>query len=219
MRESENSVQETASFGPEVAQRICANLLADRPRYATWVASQDWRMWRVARGKQRERQLIDLRLAATEQIHRAALVGYLRDNNIVGRERSVVLREFYGPLDSACAILAEHRSYTRAVSSRLCAIDLLTLSHDSFGVRLIGDYEHEYAIWFAMHCDRARAISEGRRYLLASLMPDVRANAASLRTRLLAGERLPARRITLPKSARLPVANQPFDGHARITIG
>lgn len=206
MRESESSVQGYAELGTGPDQRICAQLLESQPRYANWVSGHDRRMWQVALGRARERQITELRIAATEQIHRAALVRHLRDNRITGRERSLLLREFYGTLDSDCAAVAEHRAYTRAVSSQLCASDLLALTNDRFGIHLLGQYERDYATFFAMHCDRARARSDGRPYLLASLLPEVKASVTRLRRRLVSGERLPPARVRLPKLAPPPRA-------------
>jgi hypothetical protein len=195
MQESESSVQGYAETGTGLDQRVCAQLLGSRPRYATWVSGHDRRMWQVARGRERERQITELRIAATEQIHRAALVRHLRDNQIAGRERSLLLKEFYGALDAECAVIAEHRAYTCAASSQLCAIDLLTLCNDRYGTDLLGRYEREFGTFFGMHCDRARAHSDARPYLLASLMPEVKAGVNRLRARLASGARLPPARV------------------------
>jgi hypothetical protein len=193
MRESESSVQSRAESGEGAAGQVCSQLLASEPRYATWISSHDRRMGVVARGRSRERQILSLRLVATEQIHRQALVRYLRDNEVTGEQRNIVLREFYGPLDSECAVLAAHREYILAGSSHVCASDLLDLSADRHGAEMVSEYETAYGLYFAMHCDRARARAERRPYLLASLMPEVKASARGLRLRLLSGKGLAPR--------------------------
>jgi hypothetical protein len=207
MSESESSIQGYADFGAGAAQRVCSQLLAWRPRYVAWVSAHDKRMWAVARGKQREVQLKALRLVATEQIHRAALVRHLRENQIVGRERNVLLGEFYGSRDAACAVLAEHRVYRQAVSSQLCAADLLELSGDRLGLDLLRAYERDFGLYFAMYCDRARARRDGRPYVLASLLPEIKTGAETLRRRILSGDRLPARPA--------PIAARPLSARAR----
>jgi hypothetical protein len=194
MRESESSVHYWAVSGSGDAQKVCSQLLANEPRYATWVSSHDRRMNTVARGRSREHQIVSLRLVATEQIHREALVRYMRDNDVKGHQRSIVLREFYGPLDAECAVLAAHREYQLAVSSHISATDLLALSADRYGAEMMEEYETSYGVYFAMHCDRARARAEGRPYLLASLLPEVRAGARNLRECLLSGKWLPSAR-------------------------
>jgi len=121
MNESETSVHEHAEHGEDAARRICTTLVQSKPKYQTWVASHDQPMWRVARARTRDAQLVQLRLVAIHQIHRAALVRHLRDQNVGPDIRRRLFTEFHGVLDSDCAVLAEHRSYMQAVSSQLCA--------------------------------------------------------------------------------------------------
>lgn len=201
MRESEVSVQSHAEDAASAATTICAQLIANEPRYLAWRSFHDKSMLRVADGRVRERQLKALRMAAIEQIHRAALVRHLRNDMIRGEERSLLLREFYGTLDTSCAVIAEHRAYTRAVSSQVCAQDILGLCNDRHGLAMLSDYEREFATYFAMHCDRMRAIAEGRPYLLTYLIPEVKADVAALRNRITRGDRLP---IVSVHNARRP---------------
>lgn len=198
IRESESSVHEQADCGDGPEQRTCAQLIASPVRYDSWLSGHDQRMWKVARERRREAQLVELRLAATEQVHRVALVRHLRDNKVTGRHRSTLLREFHGVLDTQCAILAEHRSYTKAVSSQLCAVDLLELAGDRYGAQLVDRYERQYSTFFSMYCDRICAHADGRPYLLSSLMPETRLEVSRLRRNLLAGDRLPVRKVMLP---------------------
>jgi hypothetical protein len=197
IRESESSVQTCAVIGAQPARHICSQLLDNDLRYATWMSSHDRQMTVVARGRLRERQIVSLRLVATEQVHRQALVRYFRDNEIRGEQRNLVLREFYGPLDSQNAVLAAHREYTKAVSSHVCAADLLELCEDREGARLLHQYEYAYGLYFAMHCDRARARSTHRPYLLGALLPEVKAGAKGLREKLLSGDDLPSPKLSM----------------------
>ena len=191
MRESEGSIQNHANDAESAATGICTQLLANESRYLGWWSFHEYGMSRVAGGKLRERQLKGLRLAAMEQVHRAALVRHLKNDSIRGEERSLLLREFYGTLDSSCAVIAEHRAYIRAVSSQVCALDILSLCNDRFGIAMLDEYERQFGTYFALHCDRMRAIVDGRPYLLAHLIPEAKAEAASLRHRIASGERLP----------------------------
>lgn len=187
MSESETSVLMRAEHGEGPDRRICAQLIASKPRYFTWIASHDKPMWSVARARQRESQIVALRLVATHQIHRAALVRHFRDDGVTARDRVKLLAEFYGPLDTDCATLAEHRSYTQAVSSEISATDLLAMIGDRHGLELLEAYQQAYGTYFAMHCDRILARHDHRPYLLASLLPEVRSSAVDLRKRLVAG--------------------------------
>ena len=193
MSESEGAVRECAESGIEPAKHVCAQLRQDSRRYTTWVAMHDRHMWGVVRSGRRDHQVRELRLVASLEIHRAALVRHLRDNERTRPERERLLQEFYGSLDSSCATLAEHRAYTRAVSSQVSALELLELTDDRVGLQLLEQYQRDYGSFFSMYCDRLLAIDDGRPYLLASLLPEVRANANRLRRRILACDEPPRR--------------------------
>lgn len=200
MRESESTVRDCAETGVEPTKHVCAQLRENSRRYTTWVAWHDRHMWSVARIGQRERQVRELRLVASQEIHRAALVRHLREDERTRPERERLLREYYGSLDVACATLAEHRAYSQAVSSQLCVSGLLELCGDNQGVALLEQYQREYGSYLSMHCDRLLAQADGRPYLLASLLPEVRTNAQVLRRRLLSVDRPPVRRLFFGRS-------------------
>ena len=186
MRESESALREYAADGENDERRVCSQLIGDHRRYDSWISFHDRKMHDVAEERRRERQLNELRVVAVGQIHRAALVRHLRDNEIKGLERDRLLTEFYGYIDPQCAVLAEHRNYMQAVSSEVCAVDLLELGGDRRGAALVRDYERKYGIYFSMYCDRAGARLAGRPYLLSTLLPEVKSNATGARERLLA---------------------------------
>jgi hypothetical protein len=208
MHLSEDSVQFCAEAGVDPLKRVCARLRTDAPRYSTWISSHDSAMQTVANARRREPQITALRRTATTQIHRAALVRHLRDNEVDSGDREQLLREYYGPLDIGCATLAEHRSYMRAVSSQLCVGDLLDLVGDRDGIDLLARYQKEYAFYLAMHCDRSLAIAEGRPYLLASLLPEVRSSVSQLRQQIVTQAITPPSRIFIRRAS--PVANEPL---------
>jgi hypothetical protein len=139
----------------------------------------------VAHARRRERQVLKLRSIAIAQVHRAALVRYLRDGRIVGADREQTLRQFYGISDVRDAALAEHRNYLLAASTQLCAGQILELVGDQQGIDLVHSYELAYTQYFAMFCDRSRALHSGKSYLLASLLPEVKNVADRLRLRIL----------------------------------
>jgi hypothetical protein len=144
-------------------------------------------MGAVAHARVRERQILALRAFALEQIHRAALVRYLRDYRVVGVERTQTLREFHGILDPRDATLTAHREYLLAASSQVSATELLELVNDHSGTELLGDYERAYGQFFSMFCEGSRAKQNRESYLLDGLLPEVRGVATRLRRRLLEG--------------------------------
>jgi hypothetical protein len=78
---------------------------------------------------------------------------------------------------------------------------LLELVGDTRGLELLRGYETAYGQYFSMFCERARAKRDGSRYLLSSLLPEVRATAQRLRERVLGGHALPARPVAYRASA------------------
>lgn len=195
MTESEDTVHEYAIGDRGIEQRVCDQLISSELRYSLWLSRHDRRMGTVADRKQRERQIVTLRAVAVEQIHRTALVRYLRDYQITGRERDQTLSEFYGVLDAQRAAVAEHKSYLIAASSQLCASELLEMTGDRRGLDMLGRYQTAYDHYFSMFCDRARAVRNGQPYLLDVLIPDTKASADALRGRIVSGQLLPAKRF------------------------
>ncbi len=198
--ESERAIEDCAREGEPVSQRVCAQLLAQPPRYSRWHNGLEGRMGVVADARVRARQILALRAFALEQIHRAALVRYLHDYHVVGHAREQTLRDFHGVIDSRDAALAEHRDYVLATTNQLCAAELLELADDAGGVDLLGEYERAYGQFFRMFCESSRAQHRREPYLLGSLLPEVRAVAAAVRRRILDGE--VTRRVALGGTRR-----------------
>lgn len=185
MLESERVVNDTAVAGEEIPRRACSQLVADRSRYVHWHSHHELRMDGVAKTRRREPAVQRLRALAVEQVHKTALVAYLRDSRVLGAERDQTLRLFHGPVDTRDATLAEHRNYLHAASTQVCAHDLLEMIGDERGLAQIRTYELAYQQYFSLFCERGRAAQAGTSYLLASLLPEVKATAERLRLRIL----------------------------------
>ena len=230
MRESEDAVREHAGSGDEIPRRVCSQLLANEPRYGEWHALHEAKMRNVATPRRRDPQILALRAVAVEQVHRTALVNYLRLGRITGTARDRALGLFHGISDVRDATLAEHRSSLIAASTQVCAHDLLELVGDGEGLSLIHRYELAYGQFFALFCERAVALQTGRNYLLESLLPEVKDVADRLRVRIVGAQlrateprrppaaakhgaslaRMPARAVTPRDRGRglLPAAGQ-----------
>jgi hypothetical protein len=146
-------------------------------------------------------QLLRLRAVAIEQVHRTALVNYLRDYSVVGAARDRILSEFYGLVDPRSAAVMEHRNYLVSASSQISALDVLDSARDRLGVRMIENYEVTYGQFFRMFCERALAEQSGLIYILSALIEEVNDSAVKMRKRILKGELLPVdsmRRRPLP---------------------
>lgn len=197
MRESEQAVVAHTTADDDTARRVCLQLLSNDRRYALWHANHDRQMDGVAAARQRNAQVLKLRAVVLEQVHRTALVRYLRERQVAGPAREALLREFHGVLDNRDAALAEHRSYLIATSTQLCATDILDLVGDSRGVDLVRRYELLYGQFFGLFCDKARATLDGESYMLGAFLPEIRDAAQRLRLRILDAKLAPVRPVFL----------------------
>jgi hypothetical protein len=202
MSESERTVRQNAAAGDLISKRICSQILHDGSHYALWHARHEGHMRAVAAAKLRERQIRSLRTVAIEQVHRTALVRYLRDNRITGHARDETLHEFYGVSDPRQSALLEHRSFLVAASTQLCTDEILTLVEDIDGVELLRRYELAFGQYFSMFCDQARTRRTGAPFLLASLLPEVRRVAERWRLQILKADIVPASRARLAARAQ-----------------
>ncbi len=191
MDESEKTVHAGAARGQGVVHSVCRQLVSDEARYRFWLVDHGRRMDQVAQSKYYRDQLIDLREAAIAQVHKTALVRYMRDNEIKGRDRELTLAEFYGVTDSLQAAVAAHHTYLLSASTGFCAEGLLRLVEDAHGLEMIRNYREAYGQYFGLHCARARAHREGKRYLLSGFLPEYKTKATQIRKQLMAGELLP----------------------------
>jgi len=197
MSESEDTIRDRAISGRSNAQRVCRQLVEAPDRYALWHTWHGRRMDNVAQRAQRELQILALRAVYIEQVHRAALVRYLRKGSVAGLARDMTLQDFHGVTDPMRSAIAEHKTYLVAASSQLCAYHVLRLVGDHGGVSLIQDYQGSYGQYFGMFCDNARALKMGTTDILHSLIPDAKAEATALRARILGGEGLPSRPLAV----------------------
>jgi hypothetical protein len=191
MLESERTVHDRAHSGEEIPKRVCSQLLSDNSRYSFWLTRHDTQMNAVANARRRERQIMTLRSVSIHQIHRTALVRYLRDHRVTGVSRDLTLREFYGVMDPRESAIMEHRNYLLAASTQFCAADILELIGDTHGLDLVRRYELAYNQYFGMFCEKARARQTHQPYMLEMLMPEVRDAAERLRARIMDTRRLP----------------------------
>ena len=148
-------------------------------------------MRNVANARHRDPQVLGLRGVAVEQVHRTAIVDYLRLGGVTGHARNQTLALFHGVNDPRAATLAEHRTYLLAASTQVCARDLLELVGDREGLDLVRRYELAYHQYFAMFCDRERTRDAGKMYFLDALLPEVKLVADRLRLQIVGAQLRP----------------------------
>lgn len=152
MDESEQALSDAADGGGERERRIARQILDDSKSHRLWESRHADLVLPVAEQNRRTPQIFALRDLRVRLAHRRALIKHVRKHGVVGEERDKLFSAFHGPMDTTNAILAEHREYTLAVSSRVSADRLIDVMSDSVSVRLLKDYESLYAKYFELYC-------------------------------------------------------------------
>jgi len=152
MEESEQALSDAVNGDRKRDARIAGEILGDSKTYRLWESRHADLVLPVAQHSRRAGQIFKLRGAEIKLLHRRSLVRSIRKQRIVGRERDKLFSVFYGPRDSVDAILAEHRQYTLAVSSRVSADHLLNVMQDPVSDRLLREYETIYSKYFELYC-------------------------------------------------------------------
>ena len=146
-------------------------------------------------------------------VHRRALIDYIRKNEVTGRTRDHLLSQFYGPRANLDAVLAEHRQYMLAISSRVSADHLIDIMYDPFSRRFLEVYERAYNRYFELYC---YVVCTPDRLMVEAVRTDMNAareRAARIRARLIEQppeyRNLPSfdRQADIARSGRYPIVD------------
>lgn len=160
MDESEHALHAAVDSENEYDARIAKHVTGDRKIYQVWETSHAQSVLPVAEQSKGAFQILELRELETKLVHQRALIEHIRGNRIRDEERKRVFGLFYGPRDFQNAVLAEHRQYTLAMSSRVSADHLIGIMHDPKSLRLLKQYEAVFKRYFAMSCYMLKAQNE-----------------------------------------------------------
>ena len=161
MEESEWRVEVAAgSHSPEglVVRRV----LESPSIYRRWLGEHDYIVRQISTRPKVDTQVVSLRSAAMNLIHRKAFFEYLQDRQLIGRKRRRLFALFYGSSrDYTNAVLAEHGNFVRCSSSLLCAQHLAEhLMHDQAVSEPLALYEQRFKDFFRAFCDGEIAETE-----------------------------------------------------------
>jgi len=196
MEESEWRV-ETAGNSHSPADVVVRRVLESPSAYRRWIGEHDFLLRTVSTHSRLQAQVVSLRAAAMNLIHRKALFEYLQDRQLAGRKRRRLFELFYGCRDYTNAVLSEHGNYVRCSSSLLCAEHLAThLMHDQAVAEPLQLYEQRFADYFRAFCDGELAESEEEKILadpLDALRPLLKFQVAEARRAILSMPLAPER--------------------------
>ena len=152
MDESVRALTEEAEYGSRRESRIARDILGDSQNNRLWESRHADLILPLSEQSRRAPQIFALRDLHVRLLHRRALIRHIRQHGVVGAERDRLFSTFYGPRETTNAILAEHRQYSLAVSSRVSADHLIGVMEDPVSSALLREYERIYSEYFELYC-------------------------------------------------------------------
>ncbi len=184
MDESEFALRDAADSSSLRVSRIVNTILQDNRKYRLWESQHANLLLPVAEHNNKKHQIIALRNVEVQLVHQRALFRYLRANEVHGVPRRRLIRIIHATLDYHVAVLAEHRQYMLAVSSRISADHLIDVMNDVSSKNLLHQYEESYARFFEMQCYVTGTGDSGCIELVRSTMDDARDQLRRVRRRI-----------------------------------
>ncbi|MDH3613440.1 MAG: hypothetical protein OEU90_08250 [Gammaproteobacteria bacterium] len=175
---SELALQDAAGSSLPRDSRIATTILHDNQQHSQWESRHARLLLPVAQQSRKKRQIVALRNAKVQLVHRRAFFKYLRAHEVRGEQRRRLFRLFHTTLDYNDAILAEHRHYMLAVSSRISTDHIIDVMDDMNSSLLLRHYEKTFARYFEMKCyvacardsDCSQLVHQSMRELQAQLL-------------------------------------------------
>ena len=212
MDESEQALWTAAERNSGTDARIAKQILNDAKVHGLWEARHAELVLPVAEHNSRVPQVLALRDLEVRLVHRRALIDHLREHKIKSQERERLFRVFYGPRDFHDAVLAEHRQYMLAVSSRVSTDHLIDVMCDPTSRQLVRRYEELYAQYFNLYCYVVSTEDQASADATKLLMTHARRKAERVRgqiQRIRPSNRAAdfERQALLARSGRYPILN------------
>ena len=184
MTESEYALQSACESSEARQSRIANTILGDYNKYREWELRHANLLRPVAEQKARKYQVLALRHADVQLIHRRAFFKYLQTHEVRGEQRQQLFRLFHTTLDFDEAILAEHRQYMLAFSSGISTNHIIDVMHDGTSTPLVEQYEKTFSRYFEMKCFVATARDSDCIRIVRSSLREVQGQLMRVRRRM-----------------------------------
>lgn len=184
MEASEYALQDASESPIPRESRIATTVLDDSRKYHQWESQQANLLLPVAEHSRKKRQIVALRNAKVQLVHRRAFFKYLQADEVRGEQRRQLFRLFHRTLDYDDAVLAEHRHYMLAVSSRISTDHIIDVMDDLTTTHLLREYEKTFARYFAMKCYVACASNSDCGQLVQQSLRELQARLLTIRRRI-----------------------------------
>lgn len=195
MEESEAQLAQAARSGAARERQVAVQLLENASDYRRWESEHSRLMSSVAGTPRTGLQVRALLSTSFALIHRKALFEYLREHELRGGARRILVQHFHGFNSYTQAVVAEHGNYLRSFASLICAegIGATLLAHQAFGEPLRA-YEQLYTEYFRSYCHSVLVpATSAADDTVSSLLPYLKQDVLEVRTRLLAMPAVPER--------------------------
>jgi hypothetical protein len=212
MDASEYALQDAAQSDQPRESRIASTVINDSQKYREWEVRHANLLIPVAEQNAGKYQILALRRANVQLVHRRAFFKYLQTHPVSSERRQQLFRLFHATMDLNDAILAEHRQYMLAYSSGISTDHIVDVMHNETSTRLAQQYETAFSRYFEMKCFIAIAGSGITRELVSASLRDAQGNLLRLRRRM--ETELPRERLSdfeqqelLARSGRYEIQN------------
>ncbi len=189
MEESELCVSESARFGTPAQMIVASRLLSHPETYRRWESEHAVIMRGVSRNTYLGQQVVALRSAALQLVHRKAVFEYLQERQLSRWQRHRLMEMFHSLKDYSASIIAEHGNYLRGASSYWCSHHLARrLMKDTVFAEPLLLYQERYTDYFRVFCDVELAQTPSEKEAvepLRSLQPLLKLQLAEARREIL----------------------------------
>ncbi len=199
MNLSESRIESIRWSGSE-DERWYVDRLLDKPlAYRRWESSHFSLVKKVAANRTSRGQIYGLRKARFSLVQRQALFQHLRDAQVRGQRRELLISAFHPAAEFRKAVTSEHEQFLRSNSSLLCSdyLGSKLLNDDRFEAELDA-YRSGYMEFFSLYCDWVVAESQGGDFPLRPMLSEMKQTLSRMQARMivmpLAGNRREAAR-------------------------
>ncbi len=185
MDASEYALQDAVESDEPRSSRIASTIVNDFRKYREWELRHANLLVPVAEQNAEKYQILALRKANVQLVHRRAFFTYLQSRDVSAASREQLFRLFHSTLDLNDAILVEHKQYMLAYSSGISTNHIGDVMHDDVSMQLVQTYEKTFTRYFEMKCFLASARDNSvTRELINAALRDTQGHLLRLRRRM-----------------------------------
>jgi len=184
MTASEHALQDACDSPVPIESRIATNITSDDKKYQEWEHRHANLLLPVAEQRASKNQILAIRNANVQLVHRRAFFRHLQTHDLRGAKREQLFRLFHSTLDFNAAILAEHRQYMLAFSSGISTDHIIDIMQDEKSSILSERYEKLFGRVFEMKCFVATASDTATTKLVRSTLRDAQGQLLRIRRRM-----------------------------------